>query len=295
MPGVRAASDDFADNFPEGNVHFWLSVDVTDTVTAEQVAAITARYLDGLRAVDYSGYDTELDVHQGRNLFAVDSGQHVVTNTDQVVGQSRDWVVLRDEFRGAAITLRASVDHPPDKSTLPDRGHPSIASIDMNDSDYAAVTAAITTLGARFPQLSAGTWTVSARNNMRTAEITTSQRLPTGRELGVWSALNTDQSTPHADAMTINAPQAPPVWISEQVYSHDPAIALALAQRHLPIVAALPPPLLYTATDQLQGHRDYNARTTGPVAITVGGCTARTYRPEPAEQRLIASYETCRN
>lgn len=94
--------------------------------------------------------------------------------------------------------------------------------------------------------------------------------------------------------MTINPPQAPPVWISEKIYSHDPGVALALAQRHLPIVAALPAPLYYTATDQLQGRRDFNARTTGPVAVTIGGCTTRTYRPDPPEQQLITTYEKCR-
>lgn len=294
LPGVAAANLDYADAFLAGNVHAWLTVDVTDAATADQIAAVAARYLEGLRAVDYGGYDTELDIRHGWNLFAVDSGQHAVTNTDQIIGQARDWAALRHEFSRATVTLRATVTHPPQSSARPDLGHASIGTIDMPDADYASVTSAITTLGARFPQLSAGTWTVSATNHARTAQISTSQRLPTGQELAMWGTLNADQATPHSDAMAINPPQAPPVWISEEVTSHDPAVAVALAERHLPIAATLPPPLLYTATDELQGRRDFNARTTGPVAITIGGCTVRTYAPDPTEQRFIHTYETCR-
>jgi hypothetical protein len=58
-------------------------------------------------------------------------------------------------------------------------------------------------------------------------------------------------------------------------------------------VSTLPALLLYTASDQLQGHRDYDGRAAGPIAVTVGGCTARDYHPDPAEQALIATYETC--
>jgi hypothetical protein len=294
LPGVAGANTDFTDRYAEGNVHFWLTVDVSDAATAEQVGAVAARYLDGLRAVDYGGYDTELDVRHGADLFAVDSGQRVVANTVQIVAQARDWVGLRHEFPGATVTLRAAVEHSADGSAHPDRGHPSFGVIDMPDAGYTAVSAAITGLGAQFPQLSSGTWTVSTSGNAGSAQITASQRFPTGQELQVWSVLNADQTIAHADAMTINAPQVPPVWISEQVFSHDPATALALAARHLPTVATLPAPLLYTATDQLQGHRDYNARTTGPVAVTLGGCTVRTYRPEPTEQGFINAYERCR-
>src|ERR1700761_718707 len=126
----------------------------------------------------------------------------------------------------------------------------------MPDAEYTALTAAVSTLATRFPQLAVGVWTLGAGKD-RPAEITTSQRLPTPQELGVWNAVNADQTIPHGAAMTINAPAAPPVWISEQALSHDPATAVALAVRHLPIVATLPAPLLYSATDQLQGHRDY--------------------------------------
>jgi hypothetical protein len=59
-------------------------------------------------------------------------------------------------------------------------------------------------------------------------------------------------------------------------------------------VATLPAPLFYTATDQLQAHRNYSGRATAPVAITTGGCTPRDYRPDPTEQSLINIYETCR-
>src|SRR6266478_5870060 len=47
MPGVLSATTDLTDNIPQGNVHFWLSVDVAEDITADQVAAITTRYLDG--------------------------------------------------------------------------------------------------------------------------------------------------------------------------------------------------------------------------------------------------------
>jgi hypothetical protein len=278
-----------------GNVHFWLSVDVAEDVTADQAAAITTRYLDALGRVDYSDYDTELNVHRGDDLFAVDSGLHAVANVDQVVGEARDWAALLREFPSATVNLRAAVIHSAD-ATLPDneKGHPALGAIAFPDpADYTAVAAAATTLGTRFPQLAEGIWTIDA-SKAHPATVTSSKRLPTPIELGVWSSLNADQAIPHVDALIINAPQTPSVWISERAISHDPAVALQLATDHLPIVAALPRPVLYTATDQLQAHRDFNVRTTGPVAVTIGGCTARTYRPDANEQRLIDGYENCR-
>jgi hypothetical protein len=295
MPGVVSASSDLTDSIPLGDVHFWLSVEVAEDVTADQVAALTARYLDGLRSADYSGYQTELDVHRGWALFAVDSGQRRVDNADQIVGQARDWVALRREFRGATVKLRSAVVHPTVAApTDADRGHPVLGSIEFPDAaDYSAVSAAVTTLGERFPQLAGGTWTLEA-SKAHPASIASSQRLPSAAELGVWNALNADQAIPHVDTLTVNGPQLPAVWVSEQTNSHDPAVALQLAADHLPMVAALPRPSLYTATDQPQARRDFYGRTTAAVAVTVGGCTVRSYRPTPDEQRLIDGYENCR-
>lgn len=203
-------------------------------------------------------------------------------------------MALRHEFPSATVSLRATITHPTDAPVDADRGHPDLGAIELPDpADYIAVTAAITTLGARFPQLASGTWTISA-SKTDPASITTSRRLPTSQELGVWNTLNADQTIPHIEAMTVNAPLTPPVWISEKTVSRDLAIATALADKHLPIVAILPAPLLYTATDQLQAHRNYNGHSTAAVAITTGGCTPRDYRPDPAEQKLIDTYETCR-
>jgi len=295
MPGVRGATSELTDDIPKGYVHFWLSVEVAEDVTPDQVAAITTRYLDELRSVDYSAYQTELDVHRGQDLFAVDSGRLPVDNADEIVSQGRDWATLVHEFPSAAVKLRAAITR---AGAVPaveaDRGHPALGAIEFPDpADYTAVTAAVTSLGARFPQLASGVWTIDA-SKTHPAVVTSFQRLPSPAELAVWSALNADQAIPHVDALTINAPQTPPVWISEQTISHDPAVALQLATAQLPIVATLPRPVLYTATDQLQGRRDFNVRTTGPVAVTIGGCTVRTYRPDPDEQRLIDGYENCR-
>lgn len=293
LPGVTAADSDLTNRVAEGNVHFWLSVDAADDVNADQIAAVAGRYLDAVRGGAYPGYETELDIRHGLNVFTVDSRQHVVANADQIIGQARDWVALRNQFPSATVTLSAEVSYPPSGPGGRDRGHPSFGTIDMPDADHAALSIAVNTLGAKFGQLASGVWAFTAQ--VHPTEIITSQRLPTPQELGVWNAVNADQTVPHGAAMTINAPAAPPVWISEQAFSHDPAVAVALADRHLPIVATLPAPLLYTATDQLQGHRDYNNRTTAPVAVTLGGCTPRTYRPDPTEQKLINTYETCRS
>jgi hypothetical protein len=295
MPGVRGASSELTDDIPKGYVHFWLSVEVAEDVTRDQVAAITTRYLDELRSVDYSAYQTELDVHLGRNLFAVDSGRLPVDNPPQIISQGRDWVALRHEFPSATVKLRAAITRAGSVPVVEaDRGHPALGAIEFPDpADYTAVTAAVTTLGARYPQLASGVWTLDA-SKTHPAEVTSFQRLPSPAELAVWSSLNADQAIPHVDALITNAPQTPPVWISEQTISQDPAVALELATAHLPIVSTLPRPVLYTASDQLQGRRNFNVRTTGPVAVTIGGCTVRTYRPDPNEQRFIDAYENCR-
>ena len=89
----------------------------------------------------------------------------------------------------------------------------------------------------------------------------------------------------------------PQVWFAEKTTdSHDVAAALQLARAHLPIVATLPSPVLYSASDQLSGHIGGRGFARGPVVITVGGCTRHdplVYLPIPQERQLIAEYENC--
>ncbi|WP_018599825.1 hypothetical protein [Mycobacterium sp. 155] len=86
------------------------------------------------------------------------------------------------------------------------------------------------------------------------------------------------------------------MWIAAQTRSHDPTEAITLARQHLPLLRELPAPVLYTSSDQIQGHITGDGRATAPVAITVGGCTDRdtlVYHSPPAEQELITAYEKC--
>ena len=291
MPGVVSASNDTNDNVAEGQVHFWLTVTTSPDVTSDQVAAVTRAYLHGLAAADYTGYQTELDIYQGPNRFAVDSGTHPVTNDVQIVEQATNWLALQTEFPGATIDARSAITHAPETGGQP--GHPFIARVDLPDpADYTAVSAAVGTLVGKFPALGSGVWILRASKS-HPADITTFGRLPTPAELSVWNTLNADQSIAHTDALTIKAPNTPPVWFAQQSTEADPAAPLALASRNLPIIATLPPPVLYTAAQQLQTHRNFDGKSTGAVAVTVGGCTPRTYRPEPAEQDLINTYEGC--
>ena len=291
MPGVLAATSDVADNVPQGEVHSWLSVEVAEDATADQVAAITSRYLEGLRTVDYSGYQTQLDVQRGANRYSVDSGRRAVTDVDQIVAQARDWVALRREFPSATVELRATITHPPVAAPDLDPGHPLLGTVEFADTaGYPTVSAAMNTFGARYPQLAGGTWTIGAGKTF----VTSTGRLPNAQELSVWNTLNGDQTIPHVTVMRVNAPLSPPVWMSDDADSRDPATAVQLADRHLPVVATLPAPVLYTATDQPQAYRDFYGKSTAPVAVTVGGCTTRGYRPVPAEQALIDRYENCR-
>jgi hypothetical protein len=180
MPGVAAASADLADNVAQGAVYFWLAVEVADDITGDQLAAITSGYLDELHTVDYTDYQTELDIHRGRNVFTVDSATRAITNTDQIVEQSRNWVALRHELPAATITLHATVTHPPEADGAPERltprpdlGHPNTGAIELPEpSDYTAVTATVTTLATRFADLAGGTWTISA-SKTHPADITT--------------------------------------------------------------------------------------------------------------------------
>ena len=293
MPGVATAHSEFKNSFVQGQTFLWLFVETTPAVSADEVAMITDRYLRGLRTADYAGYDTELDIRQGPSRFAVDSSANPVANSEQIVKQARDWVALRAEFPGATIDARSTITHEPEPNAPGDTGHPFIATLDLADpSGYAALTAAVSNLGEKFPQLSSGIWFLHA-GNAHPADINTVQRLPNAAELAVWNALNADQSIAHVDALSINAPDSAPVWFSEQTFSADPAISIALASRHLPIVATLPAPSFYTAGQLLQGRRNFEGHSTGPVAVTVGGCTPRNYQPAAGEQHLISSYEHC--
>ena len=283
MPGVAQASNTFNDSTPRGPSYFELDVDVADGVTADQLAAITSAYLDDLQAQDYSGYTSELDVRTDGNVFLIYDGGRPVSNRDQMLAQARSWVALRQQFGGSTIGLRTTTNTAPSSGDLqlPDT------------ADYTAVAAAVGKLATDFGELAAGDWTVTA-GKQHSAEIRTSKRLPNQQEMELWTTLNTDQSIPHADVFTINGSLTGPLWISEKISADDPDMALRLAQQHLPIVARLPAPIVYTASNQYRGHIGFHGEATAPVMITIGGCTTRKYRPSPAEQALIDGYENCR-
>ena len=297
MPGVVSVTNDYADSRAQGMVFFTVYVDIADDVTGEQLKLLTARYLRELRTGKYAGYRAELDVRHGWNLFAIDTGRLPIANTDQIVRQADDWAALRREFPAATIRLRATVAHPEDEMALQEYGHSNHASITLNGgADYNGVAATARDLAERFPQLATLDWTISSGKD-HPAQIVTSRRYPTAAELDVWNRLNADQSIPHFDRLRIDGPATGEVWISEETtQSRDVAVAVQLAQRHLPIAAALPRPVLYTASDQISGHIGDQGTARGPVAVTIGGCTkhdAAVYKPIPEEQALINSYETC--
>jgi hypothetical protein len=297
MPGVVAATNDVANSRAQGLVYFTVYVDAAYDLTADQLTAITSRYLRELRTGKYAGYRAELDVRHGWNLFAVDSGRLPITNRDQIRRQAADWVALRREFPDATIRLRATVAHPNGQMPLQEFGHSNTATITLNGgADYTGVAAGARTLADRFSDLAPVDWTISAGKD-HPAQIVTSRRYPTAGELDVWNRLNGDQSIAHIDRLRINGPSTPPVWISEETtQSRDVAVALQLAQRHLPIAATLPAPVLYSASDQISGHIGDQGFARGPVSVTIGGCTKHdplVYRPIPAEQALINTYETC--
>jgi len=290
MPGVVAAGNTFSDNEARGPAFFEVDVDVVDDVTGDQVAAVTAAYLDNLRAEDYTGYRAGLAVRRAGNVFVVDSGPRPVNNRVQILSQARSWVALRRQLAGSTVTLRAAISHAGDAPGPPPATSGSVQLPDA--ADYTGVAAALGTLASGFGDLTGGDWTVSA-GNQRPAEIRMSRRLPTPAEMGVWTALNADQSIPHAVAFTINGAVTGPFWASEKLPTHDPDVAVRLAEQHLPIVARLPAPVLYSATDQFQGHIGFHGQATGPVTILIGGCMKRDYRPSPAEQALIDEYQNC--
>jgi hypothetical protein len=295
MPAVTSATDVVVDKFDEGLVYAEVHVRVADGATSDQVAAIASTYLAHLRAVDYTGYRTELDVRQGASTFVIGNGRRQVTNDDQVVQQAREWTALLAQFRGAEVILHAAVAHPPDP-TRPTvaQDQPAAGRVELPDTaSYAGVAAAFPTLAATAPELAAGHWIVGA-GKVHPAQITTTGRWPNDAEIQVWNALNVDQSIPHADGMTINGPTTGPLWVAEITPAHDAALAQQLGREHLPVVARLPAPVLYTATDSWSGHLDATGQATSPFVVTVGGCTRRTYKTPPDEQALINTYETCR-
>jgi hypothetical protein len=236
------------------------------------VAAVTARYLQELRTGRYAGYRAELDVRRGWNVFAVDSGELPITNADQILQQSRDWVALRREFPGATIRFRATIAHPNGQMPIQEFGHSNAATITLGGgADYTDVATTARNLSDRFADLTGIDWTINAGKD-HPAQIVTARRLPTAAEIDVWNRLNSDQSIPHTDRLRINGPVTPPVWISEET------------------------PVLYGSSDQLTGHIGGRGCARGPVSVTVGGCTKHdpmVYVPIPAEQALINTYEEC--
>ncbi|PND58141.1 hypothetical protein CRM90_09145 [Mycobacterium sp. ENV421] len=298
MPGVRTIGHTFNNRPAQDMVNFTIDVEVQDGVTAEKAAAVTSHYLTALGSGTFRGYRAELDLRHGRSVFAVDSGKHTISNAEQIVQQARDWVRLRSEFPFATVELRATIVHASAPLAEQEAGHSNVASVALADpSDFTSVADVARVLSTEFAGLAELGWTISA-GRLHPAEMSFSRRYPTAAELDAWRRVNADQSIPHIDALRINWSTTPPVWFSEKTTrSHDVSAALALAARHLPIVATLPAPVLYSASDQLSGHIGASGHARGPVVITIGGCTPRdplVYSPIPAERALIDKYARCR-
>ena len=296
MPGVQSVDTDYADHPAQGRVQFAAHVQIADDVSSDQLAALAATYLKALGTGRFRGYRSELDVRKGWNIFAVSSDDRPVTNTDQIIGQARDWVSLRNALNGATVTLRATVGHP--AGAVPPRDVPisNRAEIELPENTHTVdIASAVATISARFPHLAALDWTVGAAKQL--SQIAFVRRFPGAKELDVWRTLIADQSIAHADSLRINAPVTPSVWVAEATIGTDSVdVALDLARRHLPVVAQLPAPVLYTASDQLSGHIGGFGTARGPFAVTIGGCTPRdplVYKPNAAEQALARHYETC--
>ena len=142
-------------------------------------------------------------------------------------------------------------------------------------TDYTAVAAAVNTLAIHSPISPLATVTISA-GNQHPAEIHTSRRLPYPRRDGVWTALNADQSIPHADVFTINGAVTGPLSSPREAPAARPRTPRVTAGRTAPAASPdLPPPVLYTAPTSTRGTSASTGQATGPVIVTVGGCMTR--------------------
>jgi hypothetical protein len=294
MPGVTAASNKLVKDTTDGQANLHVYVEVADDITGDHLAAVVAGYLDNLRAVNYSPYQTNFQARQGFNYFAIDSDHEVVTNGDQIQREARIWVAMLHEFPGATVYFRPTIVLGKARSASRPQRTPSAGTVTVPvDADYTAVAATFTTLAAKFPDLGSGDWKVIAGKSLG-GGIESFGRLPNAAEIDVWNKLNADQSIPHLDVMAIDSPStAAPLWVSEGPQSPDLDVRIRLSQQHLPIVATLPAPVFYTASDQLERRVNNEGKAVGPVSVTVGGCTQRAYQPSPAEQALIDQYEKC--
>lgn len=297
MPGVNSVSSKTTNLPNQGRVSLTIDAETAVDISADELGAVVSRYLRGLREADFTGYRTEFDAHHGWNVFAIDGGRLPIVNDEEVIAQAEDWARLRHDFPTATVTLRANIAHPDGRQPIQEWGHFRTGSIQLaDDTDYRDAAAAITTLTNRYPELASFTWTIST-GVRHPGDIKSTHRYPTEQELALWAQINTDQAIPHQSKLTIGGRVKAPVWVAEKTVSHDPADAEALARRHLPLVAALPQPVLYTATDQIQGHINGDGRATGPLAVTTRGCTDRDYRvyqPPTTELALINTYESCK-
>ena len=294
MPGVIAATEKLVNDPDHGQVYFNVEVQLANAITGDQLAAITGRYLDDLRTVNYAPYKGNFRARRGFDYFAIDTGSAHLDNVDQINEQARSWVGLLREFPDATVYFRPTVTLGKGSSANQGDNHPSSGTITIPiDADYTDVASTFAALGTKFPDLGSGEWKVIAGKSLG-GGIETSGRLPNRAEIDVWNQLNGDQFIPHIDVMSIDSSgNGPPLWVSEGPQSPDPDVAIRLARAHLPIVATLPPPILYTVSDQMERRLDSQGRAVGPVAITIGGCTQRAYQPSPAEQELIDHYEKC--
>jgi hypothetical protein len=290
MPGVAAATGKLVNDPDQGQVYFNVEVQLAADITGDQFAAITGRYLDNLRTVNYAPYKGNFRARQGFDYFAIDTGAANIRNADQIKQQAHSWVDMVHEFPGATVYFRPTIVIGDGKAD----SHPSSGTITIPiDADYTAVASTFDTLATKFTDLNSGEWKVIAGKSLG-GGIETSGRLPNEAEIDVWNRLNGDQFIPHIDVMSIDSSgNGPPLWVSEGPQSANPDVAIRLARAHLPILATLPAPILYTASDQMERRLDSQGRAVGPVAITVGGCTQRAYQPSPAEQELIDEYEKC--
>ncbi|WP_433574483.1 hypothetical protein [Nocardia brasiliensis] len=297
MPGVQQV-------FVSTGKTITVEVVLIENASAEQAAAVVRTFRNRTAEPGFRWREPQIEVRRGVDPSFFRVGRQGLDSAAERVVQ---WIALRDAFptdevrwtnHTMAVGRRAGsgyLGEPPMSNR--DVGVGNISLNLLRTNDFRAVSAAYRRLGREFTALSGARWRIGSATGTG-ATLSMGGRYPTEAELSVWQRLNEDQQPPHLVFMRMSVwDQFPLFSVAEKPESDRREDAELLAEKHLPIAAELGTFMYYSATTDIdewsRSDVPFAQEKTGPLHITILGCTRRGYTPGAVEQKLADRYERC--
>lgn len=296
MPGVADVESTYDTSF-DGGAHFALAVDIADTATDAQAAAIGSTFADRIREGGFESFDVKLEIVFARR-GSTDAGPEssatfeINKGNGPTSAQVADSLVLAHQLISSPALTAATVSRPhwseATRTTEP-QGITLTLRPNATDNDLAGLV-------RTHPELATATWSIALlapRGQART--YLTYGQFPGERSRRAWNRIvaqigvdgtasawtySSDSAGPQRTEARISIDTGDPRDPEDQHRARFAAAATTIA----PLLGDLGTPTTTVISSKLQ-----------TVKLTVGGCSEpdAASMTSPLQAQLRAQYELC--